>query len=124
MTDIVTEESSEFWNRIKQQVNKVMLPKLIAHQNRVQKAKREVRAQRMTKQESNVTIVQSSEEFDETYAAKIQKAASVARTLPAGSQVPLERIVSSEKSLAEARALMTARISETSESRSSALDAG
>lgn len=90
---------------VKQAVNKVLLPKLLAHQNRIAAAKRALRLGMIRGGEMKKLVHESGREFDMRYAEAIRSATALASTLPAGVPFPLRRLASSEESWAKAEEL-------------------
>eukprot|EP00419_Tripos_fusus_P061356 CAMPEP_0172907204 /NCGR_PEP_ID=MMETSP1075-20121228/178378_1 /TAXON_ID=2916 /ORGANISM="Ceratium fusus, Strain PA161109" /LENGTH=175 /DNA_ID=CAMNT_0013764779 /DNA_START=12 /DNA_END=539 /DNA_ORIENTATION=+ len=82
---------------VKQAVNKVMMPKLMAHQDLIMKAKLELKRGNMTCSEMKEAIHASSQQFDLRYAEAIETAKLLANQ---NGQIELKRLVSSDASWA------------------------
>jgi hypothetical protein len=80
-------------------VNEVLLPKLMAHQQKIQDTRKKMRRKELSPREAKEIINASSRVFTERYASAVQVAKQLANE---GGVVPLKRLVSSESSWAEA----------------------
>lgn len=90
---------------VKQAVNQVLLPKLIQHQNRIVKLKREFRIGAIDRTQMRSALNESAREFDEKYAAAIRTATKIAEET--GALPPLRRLASSDESWAMVESLRT-----------------
>jgi hypothetical protein len=83
---------------LKRAVNQVLMPKLLAHQNTVSKAKAALRRGSISPANMRSEINESSRAFDTRYAEALRAAAALAHELPPGADFPLRRLVSSDES--------------------------
>ena len=90
---------------VKQAVNRVLLPKLLAHNNLLSKAKTELRARKITSLEYKQRVHESSQQFTARYAEAIRTAAELVEQLPPDGELELRRLASSEESWAVAQEL-------------------
>ena len=72
------------------------MPKLLAHQHRVQKTKLAMRQRRIPSGEARKEIIASARAFDERYAEALRSAVALSRELQPGAPLPLRRLVSSD----------------------------
>ena len=96
---------------IKSAVNQVLMPKMLAHQNRIAKAKKKYRAGEIDRAALNQMVRSSANAFDLRYAEAIDKATAIVLTLSADEPIPLRRLASSNESWESAAMLLRSTMS-------------